>query len=92
VPRLDPGDYESSVPDLDPGDYISGVPRLDPGDKYLVSLTLTQVTMDQAHLNPGLEAGVDEPMDDELDRQVGLEPVGQHGLLVVNLQDPLLQQ
>ncbi len=44
------------------------------------------------HLNPGFKASVDETMDDELDRQVGLEPVGQHGLLVVNLQDPLLQQ
>ncbi len=53
---------------------------------------MTQVTMDQAHLNPCLEASVDEPMDDELDRQVGFEPVRQHGLLVVNLQDPLLQQ
>ncbi len=70
------------------------MPHLNPGDLYLVCFTLTQVTVlfGVPHLDPGLEAGVDEAMDDKLDRQVGLEPISQHRLHVVNLQDPLLQQ
>ena len=42
------------------------------------------------YLDPRFEAGVDEPVDDEDGGVGGHEPGGQHRLMVLHTQHPLL--